>query len=224
MKKSIRRALVAAVMIIAGIGSANAQYYELANQLTNLISPALSGSGRYKGYVEASGLAGVSDVRANFVGVSTSQGFQYADWFFMGAGMGVDVAMAKPNIDSADSNPSDWYSHSLSKTKVMMPIFTDFRFNIGSRKTASFFIDLKLGAAWLLGSSYLQMKGGYLGNSTQFYFRPSMGVRIPVNAANERQAFNIGLTYQLLTSNSNYGWNQGSATLSNLGVTLGFEW
>lgn len=226
MRKSIRRVLVAAAVIIAGIGTAHAQYFEMANQLTNLISPALSGSGRYKGFVEASGLAGINDVRANFVGVSTSQGYQYADWFFMGAGMGVDVAMAHNTLDAAgsDAPTSGWYTHSLSKTKVMIPIFSDFRFNIGPKKSASFFIDLKLGAAWLLGSSYLYMNGGYVGNSTQFYFRPSLGVRIPVSPSNERQAFNIGLTYQLLTSNNSYGWNQSSASLSNIGVTLGFEW
>lgn len=218
---------MATVVAIAGIGTAHAQYYELANQLSNLLSPALSGSGRYRGFVEASGLAGLNDVRANFAGVSTSQGYQYTDWFFMGAGMGVDVAMARGTLDASagpDASTSGWYSHSLSKNKVMIPIFTDFRLNFGPKKNASFFIDLKMGAAWLLGSSYLYMNGGYMGNSTQFYLRPSIGVRIPVSPTNERQAFNIGFTYQLLTSNNCYGWNQSSATLNNIGVTLGFEW
>lgn len=52
-----------------------AQYYELANQLPSLISPALSGSMNYRGFVQVHGLAGLGDARANFVGISTSQGF-----------------------------------------------------------------------------------------------------------------------------------------------------
>lgn len=227
MRTHIRRALLAAVVAIVGIGSAHAQYFEIANQLPNLIAPALSGSGRYKGFVEVSGLAGVGDARATFVGVSTTQGYQYSDWFFMGAGIGVDVAMARNSfINSANPEvPSQgWYTHSLATTKAMIPIFSDFRFNLGSRKSTSFYIDLKLGAAWLLGSSYLAMDGGYVGNSTQFYFRPSVGVRIPSSSTNNRQAFNIGLTYQLLTSNNSYGWADSSATLSNIGITLGYEW
>ena len=51
-------------------------------------------------------------------------------------------------------------------------------------------------------------------------------MRIPVNAEKPRRAFNIGLTYQLLTNNDNdyWGYSYESATLSNLGITLGYEW
>lgn len=78
------RLLVIALMLAAGSQASRAQYYEITNQLTNLISPALSGSFNYKGYVEASGLAGVGHNRANFIGISTTQGFRYASWFYMG--------------------------------------------------------------------------------------------------------------------------------------------
>ena len=61
--------------------------------------------------------------------------------------------------------------------------------------------------------------------ATQFYFRPSIGVRIPINSQNPKQAVNVGLTYQLLTSNNNYTyWHDNSVTLNNLGLTVGFEW
>ncbi|MDE6717095.1 MAG: hypothetical protein K2J70_02790, partial [Muribaculaceae bacterium] len=84
------------VLLIGGLfalfssSKAEAQYYELVNQLPNLLSPALSGSMNYKGYVDVTGTLGVGNDRANFVGISTSQGFQYSTWFFMGAGIGVD--------------------------------------------------------------------------------------------------------------------------------------
>lgn len=216
--------MVAVLMLAAGHPASHAQYYEITNQLTNLITPALSGSFNYKGFVEASGLAGVGHNRANFIGISTTQGFRYASWFYMGAGIGVDVVMAQQNdvISSRPDNP--FYEYSTTKTKAMIPVFSDFRFNIGDPAKTSFFIDLKLGAAWMLGSSYLSMNDACMDNSTQFYMRPSLGVRIPVNSSNSSQAFNIGLTYQLLTSGYNYDWYDNDVTLNNFGVTLAYEW
>lgn len=225
--KKLKYILVCAAMAF-GASSASAQYYEIANQLSSIISPALSGSFKYKGFVDLSGTMGLGTNRANFVGVSTTQGFQYADWFFMGAGLGVDVAVAH-QPEAYDINPeprySDYSRYSYSKTKAMIPVFTDFRFNIGGRQSTSFFIDLKLGAAWLIGDSHLQMNTAAVTNETQFYFKPSMGLRIPIMANDTRKAFNIGLTYQLLTSNNNYYyWHSNGVTLNNIGVTLAYEW
>ena len=225
--KRISLALACAAMLL-GTGTASAQYYEIANQLTGLISPALSGSFRYKGYVDVSGTAGLGENRANFIGVSTSQGYQYASWFFMGVGIGVDVAMAHNNNDVADALPPDsypdYFRHNVSTTKCMIPVFSDFRFNIGPASSTSFFADLKVGAAWLLGNSYLQMEKARMTSQTQFYFKPTVGVRLPINSANTRQAINIGVTYQLLTSNNNYNWYSNSVTLNNLGLTIAYEW
>lgn len=218
-----------ALLLMGGAQAANAQYYEIASQLPGLLQPALSGSLAYKGYVEASGLAGIGNNRANFIGVSTSQGFKYADWFFMGVGVGVDAAFVRSDgdyfADIAPDERPDYWGHSSSRTKCMIPVFTDFRFNIGDTQSVCAYIDLKLGAAWLIGDSYLRLNNGaYLSTATQFYMRPSVGVRIPVNKSKPAQAVNIGVTYQLLTSNNNYYWNDNSVTLSNLGVTVGYEW
>lgn len=221
--------LLAAIAVLIGSSSASAQYYEIANQLPGLLSPALSGSFKYKGFVDISGTAGIGDNRANFLGVSTTQGFQYASWFFMGVGLGVDVAMAhQPEIyadaPSLDTDygygPHPYYDG--KKTKAMIPVFSDFRFNIGDTSKTSFFIDLKIGAAWLIGNGDLAMENGYLSTSTQFYLKPTAGVRIPISG---KQAVNIGVTYQLLTSNNNYcRWNDDSVTLNSLGATIAFEW
>lgn len=227
MKKTFR-IIVLAAAVVAGCLSSRAQYYQIANQLPQMLSPALSGSMNYKGYVEASGLAGFGNNRANFLGISTSQGFRYADWFFMGVGMGIDVAMAHqedgPLYDNGNNYPN-YYGGSTSKTKAMIPVFTDFRFNIGGMSSPSFFIDLKVGAAWLIGDSYLEFEDAYMTTGTQFYLRPSLGIRIPVDRTNTSRAFNIGVTYQLLTSNNSYYWyNNNSVLLNNFGVTLGYEW
>lgn len=224
MKKLLSLA-VAAVLAAGMAVPARAQYYEIANQLPSLISPALSGSMQYRGFVEASGLAGMGKNRANFLGISTSQGFQYASWFFMGVGMGVDVAMAQQNDRYGAWDPDDWEYGGTAKTKCMIPVFTDFRFRICNDNSVAAVIGLKLGAAWLLGDDDLMMKTAYMSNETQFYFRPSLGVRIPVSSQNPKQAVNVAVTYQLLTSNNNYTyWHDNSVTLHNLGLTVGFEW
>ena len=224
MKKLLSLA-VAAVLAAGMAVPARAQYYEIANQLPSLISPALSGSMQYRGFVEASGLAGMGKNRANFLGISTSQGFQYASWFFMGVGMGVDVAMAQQDDRYGAWDPDDWEYGGTAKTKCMIPVFTDFRFRIGNDNSVAAVIGLKLDAAWLLGDDDLMMKTAYMSNETQFYFRPSLGVRIPVSSQNPKQAVNVAVTYQLLTSNNNYTyWHDNSVTLHNLGLTVGFEW
>ena len=231
MLKRICTLIVAAAALAAP--SANAQYVELAQQLPNLISPALSGSLNYKGFVELSGTAGIGSNRANFVGISTTQGFMYANWFYMGVGVGVDVAMTNVNGNapySGDYDPTyngwpSYYYHSSSTTKAMIPVFTDFRFYIGPLDKLGGYVDLKLGASWLIGDSYLRMQHGRLGGATQFYFKPSVGLRIPTNPQNPKQAVNVGLTYQLTTANNNfYYWDANDLTLSSLGFSVSYEW
>lgn len=221
--------LVAAAAAAAAASSASAQYYQMANQLPQLLRPALSSSASYKGWVELTGLAGLGHNRLNDISITTTQGFTYSSWFFMGVGAGVDVMMAqnsqKPEPRYGGFDSYDFRPHSGAKTRVMIPLFTDFRFTIGSPQTASFFADIKVGASWLIGSRYLELANGYLSNATQFFLRPSLGVRIPVSADNPRRAFNVGIAYQLLTSNNNYRyWDSESVTLNNLGITVSYEW
>ena len=85
------RLALAVMLLSAGATAAQAQYYEIANQLPSLLQPALSGSMRYKGFVEAGYVKGIGNYNADFLGFSTSQGFQYSSWFFMGVGIGADV-------------------------------------------------------------------------------------------------------------------------------------
>lgn len=213
------------VIMAASSSVVSAQYYQLANTLQSLISPALSGSMAYKGFVEVSGLGGVGVNRANFIGLSTSQGFQYSSWFFMGAGVGIDLAMARNNADrTAPDTYSPYYDDSYANSIAMLPIFTDFRFNIGAGQSTSFFIDAKIGAAWFLGNDYLQLHDGTMGHGAQFFLQPSIGLRIPVSSANPRQAINFGITYRLLTSGNNYSWYDKTLTLNSFGASISFEW
>lgn len=228
--------IAAAVFVLSGAQDAAAQLWQAASQLQSLISPALSGSGRYKGSVELSGVAGVGSSKLNHVEISTSQGYQYTDWFYMGAGLGVDIVRSTVS-DGVPSGAEDYARrwngwgdsprYGDKRTGVMIPVFTDFRFNIPTGKSpmsASLFVDLRLGATWLVGNRYMRTDDGWLSNNTNFYFRPAIGARIPVSSRNPRQAVNVGLAYLLITSGNNYWYYDDTVTLSAIGATVSFEW
>ncbi len=224
--KTLLSAIVIFVTGLVSTPSVSAQYYEIANRLPQLLSPALSGSGRYKGFIEAGYDRTLGKYNADFFEFNTSQGYSYASWFYMGVGLGVDVISAHHDNQWGtgwESNSGFNTNHSSTKTAVMMPLFTDFRATLGSPTSTSFFIDLKLGCSFLLSKKYIEIGNGYLTNQQYFYLRPSIGLRIPTNKNNPRQAFDIGINYKLLTSNYWSSWTR-SITLNSLGVSVGFEW
>lgn len=205
---------------------ASAQFYEIANRIPSLISPALSGSFNYKGSLDAGYSKTLGKYDADFLEFSTSQGFQYASWFYMGVGLGVDVLFSHQNGDWGNNwNYSGGFdsNHSSTSTAAMMPLFTDFRFNFGGGSGASFFLDLKVGCSFLLSDKYIRIGDGYLTNQEYFYLRPTLGIRIPTNSNNSKQAFDIGITYKLLTSNYWNSWSR-NVTLNALGATIAYEW
>lgn len=224
MKIYLKHSLIAASILIFST-VANAQYYQIANQLTGLIRPALTGGSGYKGYVDVSYLAGLGDRRIDFAGISTSQGFRYRSWFYMGVGLGVDLAMGKTNADYNQGQITGGYwDHGYNKTGVMVPVFTDFRFNIGNTSKTALYIDARIGAAFLMGNNYLAVADGFITNREYFYLKPSIGARIPLGATGKR-AVDIGIVYQLLTSNYWYNYpSPRNITLSSLGAMVSFEW
>ena len=211
--------LIIAVLINIMPTTAFGQYTNIVNQAANLLQTAVMGGSRYKGYVEATYTGGFGRLQADFVGLSTSQGYQYNDWFFMGAGIGVDLVYSK-----TETGYNDWnYNRQTRTSGAMIPIFTDFRFNLGGRTSTSFFIDVKAGGSFLIGKNYLAIENGYINGSEYFMLRPSLGLRVPISKTGKK-AMNIGLTYQLLTCN--YWWynNSNSGTLNSLGATVSYEW
>lgn len=217
MKKKYTIILVALISFLMP-SKGDAQYTNIVNQAANLMQTALTGGMKYRGYVDASYTGGIGNLQADFVGISTVQGFQYADWFFMGAGLGVDLVYSKTN-----SAPNWNYNREVRSSGAMVPIFTDFRFNIGGIKSPSFFIDIKAGGSFLIGKNYLAIENGYINGSEYFMLKPSIGLRVPVSNKGKR-SMNIGLTYQLLTCN--YWWynNSNSGTLNSLGGTVSYQW
>lgn len=214
------------MLAAAAIFPAQAQIGEIVNGLTNVALPAIRQGAGYKGYLEADFTAGVGNYRSNFVTVATSQGYQMNNWFYMGAGIGVDMLWSTVNTgwgeNWAASNP-EWFAHEHTSSAVMIPVFTDFRFILGEQTSTSFFINLRVGAAFLCSDSYIKIRNGYLTNQNYFYFQPAVGVRVPINSTNPRQALDIGLHYRLMTSNYWSNW-QYNATINGLGVNISYEW
>lgn len=214
--KAMRRILLAILIIAATAAPCRAQYYQMINQGTQLINTALQGGFYYRGFVEGSYLNGVGNNRASFLEISTTQGFKKADWFYMGIGAGIDVVFANCNVAQDQINGKN-----TTQTGVMLPLFTDFRFNIGGQSVTSAFVDVRVGASFLVGSNYLQVGDSYIDRSQCFYFKPSIGVRIPVDANNSNHAFNVAASYMLV--NTGY-WNYDTINLSAVGLTIGYEW
>lgn len=231
----LKKSFVALVALtLSGVGSAKAQYYEIANQIPQLISPALSGSFNYRGFAEASFTGGVGMNAVNSLEFSTTQGFKYSSWFFMGVGAGVNVLFSnykdsdRPDGYNPDFRPGNGgynSNYGRNDTGVMIPLYSDFRFNLGQEKNVGFFVDLRIGASFLVGKSYMNTPDGVLNNSEGFYLRPSVGMRIPTNIKDSRQAINIGVTYQLITNNYwNWNWYYNSTTLNSIGASVSYEW
>lgn len=229
MKKKLLPLLV--IMLLGVSIQAKAQYYDLANQLISMAQPALSGSLNYRGFVHGGLTAGLGKNSVNSLEFTTTQGFSYSSWFFMGVGAGANILFAGQDNMNLYSRGNNYWgngfhdNYKLHDTGVVIPLYSDFRFNIGSEENASVFVDLRVGAAFLVGKSYLLTPDGILDNSEGLYFRPSIGVRIPTNSKDKRQAVNIGATYQLITNNYwTYGGYYDNTTLNSLGATLSYEW
>ena len=214
--KRFRFYFLAVAAIFLTSNYANAQFYEIANQIPQLIKPALSGNFNYKGYAEVSYLKGMGSDRVDFVDISTTQGFKFASWFYMGIGAGVDIMM--PSYEKR------FHNNDYNDAGIMVPLYTDFRFFIGNTSNISLNIDLRLGAAFNFTDDF-PVTNGYLSEEECFYLRPSLGIRIPVNKNKPKLAFNVGVSYQLLVADM-WGFTgyDNNKAFNNLGATIGFEW
>lgn len=218
----MKKFIIPLLFCIALPFAANSQIYQGINTLQSVLSPALSGSGRYKGYVEAGYSHTLPKYNGDFIEVSTSQGYQYNNWFYMGAGLGIDVLMAHPGSKwGTGSNPPG--DRGFAKTAAMLPLFADFRFLIGDTSNVSFFLDLKVGCSFLLSNKNIAIGDGYLTNNEYFFLNPAIGVRVPTNKAKPKQAVDVGVRYKLLTSNYWYNYNN-NITLQALGAFIAYEW
>lgn len=220
----MKKIITALVVLVFGFSfQMKGQIYEAINGLQSVISPALSGSGSYKGSVEAAYSHTIGKYNGDFIEISTSQGYQYNSWFYLGAGMGFDLLLAHKGSNWGEGMvPPPNYKGSTS-TAPMLPIFTDFRFLIGDTKNIAFYLSLKVGCSFLLTNKIIPIGQGYLTNREYFFLNPSLAVRIPCNKNKPKQAVDVGVKYKLLTSNYWYTINN-NITLQAIGAFISFEW
>ena len=218
--KKFTAVAIAAILGLFAAQKAQAQYYSIINQGTNMLSTALRGGFAYRGLVDASYNRGIGDHQASFLELTTTQGVKYASWFYMGVGAGVDVMFAQADDDYIGEVANN---KGLRETACMIPLFTEFRFNIGNEAQTGFFIGLRVGASFLMGKDYVQVGDGYINRSECFYFKPTLGLRIPVNKNNSKQAINVGASYTLVNTDYWRGYSS-NITLNSLGLSVGFEW
>ena len=210
--KQLKRLILILVISLSFTGIVKAQYYEMASHMTDMLWPALSGNVNYKGYVEASYLKGLGEERVDFVDISTTQGVKFAKWFYMGVGAAVDVMI-----------PSTDFSLYKQDASVMVPLYADFRFLIGNQSNVSVNLDVRMGAAFVFDDFHTN--NGYLLEDENFYLRPTLSVRFPINKDRPKQAISVGFSYQLLLN----AWENGNyfdeaKDFHNVGATIGFEW
>lgn len=223
--RTLTKIIITLSIAIATSIAAHAQFYELVSHGTDMLKPVLQGGQNYRGFVEVSYLKGLGDKQANFLELSTTQGFKYRDWFFFGVGAGIDWMKTTANDGGYRPSATSTNNTNCTNSAAMVPLFTDFRFNIGDISGTSFFIDLRVGAGFYIADKYIIVGDGYINTSESFYLKPSMGLRIPVSSTDSKYAINVGASYQLLTNS--YWYSPGpsnSIALSSMGVNVSFEW
>jgi hypothetical protein len=211
--------LIFAAALLGSATTADAQIYAIADRLGDMITPALYGGFNYRGIVEVSALKGIGENNGDFVGISTSQGVKYADWMFMGVGIGVDGLFTHVNKYYDNGAPS------ITKSGCVVPLFTDFRFSFGSPYKTNCYIGAKIGCSFLMGDSDISVNRGYITSDECFYLKPSIGIRVPAGST-DHNAVIFALSYQLITPGfAQYEYyDNESISLNSFGLTIGYEW
>ena len=190
----------------------------------------------YKGFIEVGCAAGVGTYKANQLDVLTTHGVAF-DNGFVGVGTGVNVLFPKENSSEMKWNMGNFgggsgygpnYSDKTFSTgnAVFIPIYLDLKYNFGIVQVAPF-IDLKLGATFLVSDGAVCINNGWLDNRTSIYFSPTIGVRVPIgNVA----AVTFGVTYNLISQKYYYYdyWDgpvcSDGISLHSLGARISIEW
>lgn len=182
----------------------------------------------YKGFIEVGYGAGLGSFRAHQVDILTTHGVSFDDWFI---GVGTGVNLLFPNNNNLKSN-SNWTSSSnrqyvnYQDNAVFIPLYVDFKYNFGDSRITPF-IDLKVGATFLVSENGVYINDGWMENRSSLYLSPTIGFRVPIAGS---AAFNFGVTYNLI-SQEYYSFNYWDGptyvdgiSLNSLGCRLSLEW
>lgn len=190
----------------------------------------------YKGFLEVGFAGGVSDHKANQLDILTTHGISAGN-FFLGLGLGVNILFPQDQTLKSDmissgywEYASDYDYYNCTDNAVLIPIYLDFKYNFGNTSNICPFIDMKIGASFLVSDQDGAYIGeGWMDKDACFYFSPTIGFRVPLS--NSRTALNIGLTYNLLSQKYRYfdDWSgreyyNDGIVLHSLGARVSIEW
>lgn len=150
----------------------------------------------YKGFVDAGYLFDVSDHEANKFELSTSHGYQFNNYFFVGGGLAFD--------------------HYTEAGLCAVPVFANFRANFMDNKVTPFG-DVKVGyTAGDIEGAYVSLAVGV---------RVALVKKMALNFRLEYVAQGYDYSYSAFRygSHSSYEYYEDYMTLSNIGLKVGFE-
>ena len=128
---------------------------------------------------------------------STSHGFFFSPYFFLGAGIGI-------HYYTGYTDENDTYQ-SFDKVDTALPIFANIRSHFTDSRVSPF-IDVKLGYSF--------------DKITGTYFSPAVGCRF---ANGSRSAFWISMGYTLQQSKEEYSSNKSSTNFDAFSMKLGWD-
>lgn len=145
-----------------------------------LICTALCASAHDRGYRGEVGVdytVGDGDAQVDRLGFSTTHGYQFNPYFFLGGGMAVRIM-----------GESDGYTDLYREAKTSIPVYADLRCNFTKSKVSPF-VDLKLGY--------------FLTNNDELYSNISAGLLIKT-AKNQGISLSVGLATEALAMEKLY--------------------
>jgi len=169
-----------------------------------------SASKCYRGFVDAGYTVGIGDYEFGRVELSTSHGYQFNPYVFLGAGVGLHF------MQKYETNGME-IALDTRDSKVDVPVFGNVRFNFAKSKIAPF-VDGKVGY--------------YVTNNGGLYYNVSAGCRFSINA---KQAVSVSVgytsqelefeTFDSFSSKYNLDYTRSPRKLTAEGVAIkvGFE-
>lgn len=148
----------------------------------------------YRGFVEMGYAIGTGDNAEDRLEISTSHGYQFNPYLFLGGGVG--------------------FHYYTNADEAMLPFFVDFRANF-IRGSVTPYAGVKLGYSALLGDIF--------GSSGGLYFSPSIGVRFSIDS-DKAINVSLGYSLQRLNNDAYYDdYYYDGFTMNALHLKVGFE-
>ena len=138
----------------------------------------------YHGFADVGYDYCISDLAPATISVTTSHGYQFSPFVFLGAGIGFDFTGSAEY--SGEIKDITGYPYEKRDATVDIPLFFNGRFNFTKTKAVPF-IDLRAGA-------YVNNEGGY-------YINAMLGCRISLSD-NSGLSFSVGVKGRKITAQS----------------------